>query len=162
MSIKELLKSIENNSNFIVKEPCGLPQIENNHTIPKDVKEFYFLCGGIECYIKEGGFPLSILSPDNIISTNVLLFKTNYPNDISFSWYTIADAYDGNYISIDFDIKRLGRCYESFEYSHASKGYCPIIALSFTELLINIITYTGDYFYWKDNIKFKSHGDGYD
>lgn len=90
------------------------------------------------------------------------MLGNEYANDISSSWYVIADAEDGNYITIDCNQNRLGKCYESFEYSHAVAGSCPVVALSFTELLNNIFDYKGDYFFWKDNPNFISHGDAYD
>ena len=55
----------------------------------------------------------------------------------------------------------MGICYESFEYSHALKNNCPIIAKSFTELLLNIYKYSGDYFFWKEE-NAEDYGDAYD
>jgi len=162
MNVKEMLYHLKNNSNFEVKEPCGYPKLKSGHILPDDMKEFYYMCGGIVCYTDSGGFPIEILSPSDVKLANLVLLGEDYEDDISSSWYLIADAEDGNYISIDCNSSRLGRCYESFEYSHAVAGNCPVIALSFTELLINVFEYTGDYFYWKDNPEFNGHGDAYD
>ncbi|WP_058487105.1 SMI1/KNR4 family protein [Defluviitalea phaphyphila] len=162
MNIKEIIQEFKKHNNFEVKEPCGYPKIKNEHILPDDIKEFYSMCGGIMCYIEKGGFPIEILSPFNVKQANLVLLGKEYEEDISSSWYIIADAGDGNYISIDCNSSRLGRCYESFEYSHAVAGNCPIIALSFTELLNNIFNYRGDYFYWKDNPYFNAYGDAYD
>ncbi len=162
MNVKELIDNIRNNSNFKIKPACGYPKIKEGHILPDDVKEFYGICGGIECYINDGGFPINILSPNKFTQANKLLLGNEYEDDISSSWYVIVDAEDGNYISIDCNCRRLGKCYESFEYSHASVGNCPVIALSFTELLSNIFEYKDDYFFWKDNPNFIAHGDAYD
>jgi hypothetical protein len=161
MSIEKIIKLISENSNFEVKKPIGCPKVLSDHVLPDDVKEFYRLCGGISCYIKNGGFPITILSPLEVEQANISLLGKSYDEDISTSWYLIADALDGNYISIDFSPKRLGRCYESFMYTHAIKGNCQIISLSFKELLINLYEYDGDYFFWKDNNKFINLGDAY-
>ncbi|WP_313584977.1 SMI1/KNR4 family protein [Lacrimispora sp.] len=162
MDIKEIIFEFKKDNNFEIKDPCGYPILKNGHVLPDDMKEFYSICGGIVCYIERGGFPIEILSPINVKHANLLLVGEEYEEDISSSWYLIADAEDGNYISIDCDPSRLGRCYESFEYSHAVAGNCPIIAMSFTELLNNIFSYKGDYFFWKDNPSFLVHGDAYD
>lgn len=162
MNIKDLFKTLGNLSNFEIKPPCGFPKLKEGHVLPDDLKEFYTMCGGINCYTEEGGFPIEILSPSNFTQANKLLLGEEYDDDISSSWYVIVDAEDGNYITIDCDPKRIGKCYESFEYRHAVVGNCPIIALSFTELLNNIITYKGDYFFWKDDLKFVSYGDAYE
>lgn len=161
MNIKEIILEFKNHKNFEVKDTCGYPTLNNGHVLPDDMKEFYSICGGIICYIEAGGFPIEIFSPINVKQANLLLLGKEYEEDISSSWYLIADAEDGNYISIDCNSSRLGRCYESFEYSHAVAGNCPIIALSFTELLYNIFSYKGDYFFWKDNSNFIVHGDAY-
>lgn len=161
MEIKKIVSKMESSNNFKVNKPCGLPNILEKHLLPDDVKTFYNLCGGVECYIESGGFPLVILPPKEIKLSNIVLLGNDHKDDISSSWYLIVDAYDGNYLSIDFDRKRVGKCYESFEYSHAVKDNCPIIARSFTELLINIFDYCGDYFFWKDNEKFSCYGDAY-
>lgn len=126
------------------------------------MKEFYRLCGGVDCYIEYGGFPIEILSPIHVKKANLSLLGKEYEEDISSSWYLIADAEDGNYITIDCNPSRLGRCYESFEYSHAVVGNCPIIAFSFTELLHKILSYQGDYFFWKDNANGIVYRDAYD
>ena len=162
MNICELIREFRKNPNFEVKEPIGFPMLKKGHIIPKDMKEFYSICGGIICYVEEGGFPMEILSPVDIRHANSVLIGEECENDISYTWYLIADAEDGNYISIDCSESRLGRCYESFEYSHAVKGHCPVIAMSFTELLVRILNYKGDYFFWKDNPQFNVHGDAYD
>lgn len=160
MEIEQILAEMKRNSNFEVKEPSGLPIISGNHEMPEDIKKFYSLCGGIECYIDDGGFPLEILEPTKVMLSNLVLLGQEYEEDISSSWYTIVNAEDGNYISIDFGSKRSGWCYESFEYSHAVKDNCPIIAKSFTELLLNIFRYTGDYFFWREEGA-EDYGDAY-
>lgn len=161
MNIKDIIEEISKNPNFEVKKPNGYPKIFEQHVLPNDVKEFYTYCGGISCYVEDGGFPIVILEPKNVKPANMFLLGEVYESDISSSWYIIADADDGNYISIDFNINRLGRCYESFEYSHAIDGNCPIVALSFSEMLINILNYKGEYFYWKDKEFFNEIGDAY-
>jgi len=162
MNISEILIELRKDSNFEIVPACGQPILKEGHILPKDLKEFFDMCGGISCYINNGGFPIDILSPSGFKQANELLLGSGYEDDISSSWYTIVDAKDGNYITIDCNKVRLGKCYESFEYSHAVSGNCPIIALSFTELLNNIFKYKGDYFYWKDNGKIKLYGDAYD
>lgn len=160
MQIEEIVCKMKNNRNFEIKSPCGLPKIMKEHTLPEDVKKFYSICGGVICYVEDGGFPITILDPSDIRLASPVLLGKRYEEDISSSWYLVADAEDENYISIDFSPERLGRCYESFEYSHAICGRCPIVAMSFTELLNNIYEYSGDYFFWKEDV-FTFYGDAY-
>lgn len=161
MDIEKIIHQMRKDSNFEVKKPSGYPSVMSGHVLPNDLKEFYRICGGIDCYVNDGAFPINILSPMEVKPSNLALLGENYPEDISSSWYLIADALDGNYISIDFAPLRLGKCYESFEYSHAVAGNCPIISLSFTELLNNLFKYKGDYFFWKNNNEFVNLGDAY-
>ncbi len=160
MDIERLIIQMSKDSNYEVKKPNGQPSILDGHVLPDDLQEFYRLCGGVSCYIASGGFPINVLAPAEVKPANLELIGESCPNDISSSWYLIADALDGNYISIDFAPERLGRCYESFEYSHAVAGNCPIVALSFTQFLQNLFDYKGDYFFWKD-INHSDLGDAY-
>ncbi|WP_051153103.1 SMI1/KNR4 family protein [Lacrimispora indolis] len=127
MCIEEIIFEFKKHKNFEVKDPCGYPTLNNGHVLPDDMKEFYTICGGIVCYIEYGGFPIEILSPMDVKHVNPLLVGEEYEEAISSSWYLNADAEDGNYISIDCDPSRHGRCYESFEYSHAVTGNLPIM-----------------------------------
>jgi len=161
MKLKEIIHQLKISSNFIVNEPCGYPEIKDGYVLPDDIREFYSICGGIMCYTQYGGFPIEILKPSNVKLSNIALLGKHYEEDISSSWHLIADALDGNFISVDFEPTRLGRCYESFAYSHAVANNCPMIALSFTELLYSIYKYTGDYFFWLDNPRFIGYGDAY-
>ncbi len=65
------------------------------------------------------------------------------------------------YISIDCSYERNGRCYTSFRFSHGLIGESPVIARTFTEFLLNILNYKGDYFFWEED-DLKSYGDAYD
>lgn len=160
--ISKIISEFKQNANFTVNTSCGYPKIDSKFDLPVDVKEFYNLCGGIECYIKYGAFPIKILAPQNVILANIKFFGQNYDDDISSSWYLIADLSDGNYISINFGDINSGMCYVSGAFEHGIVGQCPIIALSFSELIYKILKYEGEYFYWKDNFYFKGYGDAYD
>ena len=160
MDIEKLIFQMRKHKNIIVRKPSMQPNISKGHTLPTDVKEFYELCGGVSFYTKCGGFPINVLSPLEVQPANIKIIGKQFDDDISSSWYLIADALDGNYISIDFEPSRLGRCYESFEYSHAIAGNCPILAVSFTQLLMSLFCYEGDYFFWKEK-SFNTLGDAY-
>jgi len=87
--------------------------------------------------------------------------SNEYKNEISMNWYIVVSDGNGDYLTIDLDRKRLGRCYDSFHETHALIGDTPIIANSFGELLENLIKNRGNYPYWlKDD--FISLGDAYD
>lgn len=161
MEIESILEKMRASDRFLVKEPKGKPVINEKHFVSSDVEKFHQLCGGIECYADGSAFSIRILSPEEVSQANLVLLGEEFDEDISSSWYLIADAEDQNYISIDFSKERNGRCYESFVETHALKDNCPIIARSFTELLLYILTYEGDYFYWKDNDNFVGYGDAY-
>lgn len=175
MNIKELVEKFKADENFEVSEPCGQPVISQNHTLPKDVEEFYTLCGGIEFngyslddedeeeYEEEGSaFPMNVLSPNKVTLANKALYCEIDEYDITDDWYLIIDAYDGNYISIDFSSERNGRCYVSFFDTHGVIGSCPIVSMTFTEFLENMLNYKGqECFFWEDD-GFVSKGDAYD
>lgn len=170
MEVSEILKVMQKRGDFNVRHKnCdfGLSIHRKDCAIPDDVKEFFYLCDGVDCYIDndKGAFPVTILSPNEVKPANDVInagLCIDEVISITSSWYVIADCCDGNYITIDFNKKRLGRCYESFEYTHGSIGDCMIVARSFTEFLEHLINYNGDLFYWSENPNFKGYGDAFD
>ncbi len=169
MTILDLIRTIQKRSDCMVSSPKGLPRIHTHHLLPDDLRLFYEACGGM--HILSGtDYPVQILSPHDVVLTNTMILKGSSEadlaaskNDITWSWYTIADDGNGDYLSIDLNLPRLGRCYDSSWDRHGVVGSCPIIALSFTELLQQIIHQDAHdaYPYWlRDD--FLSLGDAYD
>ncbi|MFK7823422.1 MAG: SMI1/KNR4 family protein [Oligoflexales bacterium] len=134
--------------------------VGQNHKIPQDLKQFFDRCGGAILF--EGSdYEMEILSPQSIVPANPLIVGELCEKDISSSWYVIAKDCDGQYLTIDFNELRLGRCYESFTDSHGLVGDCPIIAKSFSDLIDQLLIAKGRYCYWTEK-SFKSLGDAYD
>jgi hypothetical protein len=167
MSLQELLQRIQATSGCRVDEPSGLPLIEHPHQLPPDVRAFYQLCGGV--YLGgQGRSPVRIVPPTQCLLANPVILgrrseeaRQDSGDDISWSWYIIAQDENGDYLSIDFDQQRLGRCYDSFHETHGLVGDTPIIARSFTELLTRLYEYRGQRWYWLDP-HFPPLGDAYD
>lgn len=154
----------------IVYSKSSLPVIDPEHRLPDDVKEFYEWCGGATLF-DHSEYAMDIVSPQEFVLANPVLFvggfekptvadKRNQEN-MSWSWYIVGKGNSGEYLTIDLDETRLGRCYYSFWDRHAMKGYSPIIALSFTDLLQRLIENKGQRWYW-EQAEFKSFGDAYD
>lgn len=146
----------------------GIPSIQKEHLLPDDLKEFYQLCGGMDLFPVETQLPAYIMAPEKVVLANPVLVegltKEAHPesaDDISWSWYIIVRTHGYNYITIDLSPNRLGRCYESFAFTHGVPGDCPIIAFSFTDLLIGLLENEGTREYWKEP-DFKYLGDAYD
>jgi len=176
MVLSEILDEMRKSKDFHVKElgtdSPTFPCVHEGNVLPDDVIEFYKLCNGVLCYVdeydedlEEGGFPLEILPSEKVLESFKVIggnAETDRTKEYMSSWYVIADCLDGNYITIDFAPDRLGRCYESFEYTHGSIGDCKIVAHSFTEFLQHLLEYSGGFFYWEDNPDFTSYGDAFD
>ena len=71
---------------------------------------------------------------------------------ISSDWYVIVDLHDSNYLSIDLNSKRMGRCYQTFWDSYAVIGETPIVANSFRDLLERLLENKGDYWYFLKDV----------
>lgn len=150
-----------------LKAPAGQPQIEAYLRLPDDLREFYQLCGGMTL-AENTNYTLTIASPDQCMPANPIILgevatrlaHASAANDISWSWYIIADYGNGDYITIDLDPQRLGRCYDSFHETHGLAGDTPIIALSFTDLLASLFQTRGQNWYWLQP-GFVAFGDAY-
>lgn len=160
MKVKELLKKISTLSDCKVYPPNGLPITDENLDLPEDVKEFYSLCGGITLY-ENKDYSIKIAAPDEFVLANPLIVGERCEDDISSNWYIVAHSGNSEFLTIDLSPDRFGKCYDSFIDRHGVVGESQIIALSFTELLKNLVNNSGDYWYWlKDD--FIQLGDAYD
>jgi len=168
MSIEELLIRIRATPGCRVDAPTGLPVIGESHYLPDDLRTFYQLCGGLSL-AENTAYSVTIVPPTKcVLATPVILgeevaelVRRTEGEDISWSWYILADYGNGDYLTIDLDRERLGRCYDSFHETHGLRGDTPILALSFTELVIALYESRGQYWYWLQP-DFASLGDAYD
>ena len=158
--IKNLLQHVSTIPNCIVKSPSLLPMLEEGHSMPTDLLEFYELCGGIIFY-SNSLYTIEIVPPNEFLLTNPVILGQRYDDDISTDWYIVAKSGSEQLITIDMNKERLGRCYDSFYDRHGIVGSCPVIATSFTDLLERVIENQGKYWYWLSK-DFVSLGDAYD
>lgn len=159
--IKQLVTQIKTLPNCRIFEPNGLPIIdETKHILPNDLKEFYRLCGGLVLFENEE-YPIYFVSPEKFILANPIIVGELCEEDISSNWYIICNDGTDEYLTIDLNKDRLGKCYDSFFDRHGLVGESQIIATSFTDLLERLLNNKGQYWYWlKDD--FISLGDAYD
>lgn len=159
MDINDVLKIVSSHQNCSILAQSGFPKL-SNHKLPLDLKNFYALCGGMLLFEDE---PCSweVLAPDNFTLANPIIVGKLCEYDISSEWYTICRDNNGNYITIDLNPERLGRCYDSFLEVHGLVGDCAVVANSFTELLSQLIKSKGKNLYWLES-DFKRLGDAYD
>lgn len=160
MNITMLIARIRNTADCVVLPPAGLPIVEQQYSLPDDVREFYTLCGGVRLF-QQASYSTFIVPPTECALANPVIVGERYEDDISASWYIIAHDGKGDYITIDFDPERVGRCYDSFWDRHAVAGSCLIIAASFTDFVQRILAAQGAHWYWLYP-DFVSLGDAYD
>lgn len=156
--IRELIDTIAKTSGCLVQPPAGLPSAEG-YVLPDDLVSFYSQCGGISFFIgRENG--ITIVSPDEFTKANPVIAGVSDTGDLSDDWFIVARE-GGQYVSIDLNPDRLGKCYDSFWDRHAVAGSSTVIAESFTEFLQKIATHSGKEWFWTSP-GFKSLGDAYD
>ena len=148
MDMRELITRIQATPGCQVFAPVGIPVIHEGHLLfPDDLRSFYTLCGGVRLF--EGrDYAITIVSPRQFVLANPVIIGEMGEDDISSIWYIIADDGNGEYLTIDLSRERLGRCYDSFFDCHGVVGSCPIIAPSFTDLLMHLYENQGQYWYW--------------
>ena len=126
MLVEELLLRIQTTPDCRVDAPSGFPVIKPEHRLPEDVRAFYHLCGGLSL-AEHSSYPVRIGPPTRCVLANPVILGEERARkvlrgqgkDISWSWYIVADYYDGNYLTVDLDPERLGRYYDSF---HETRG----------------------------------------
>lgn len=138
----------------------GVPNVPGELRLPDDLAAFYRNCGGIDLFLGRD-YGISIVSPKLFQPSNPVIVGEQVPDDISSTWYIIAETPNGDHLSIDLSPERNGRCYDSFYEIHAVVGLSPIIATNFTSLLENLLNAAGGYWYWLEP-DFGDLGDAYE
>lgn len=157
--IKILLEEIKLNNNCIVRPTAGNLNIPKGLNVPKDLLLFYELCGGIDFFI-DSEIALSIVSPIDFVRANPIIVGEECEYDISYNWFIIATDNSSQYITIDLDQARCGKCYDSFWDRHGVPDSNPIIAQNFIEF-INLLYYNSfSNWYWLEET-FVTYGDAY-
>ena len=159
MDIEQLVAAIAREPSCIIDPPGNLPIVDPAHTLQEDLKQFYELCGGLSLFTSSA-YGLRIVGPDEVVPANPIIVGDLYPEDISSTWYIIAQDPGGDYYTIDLHPDRLGRCYDSFWDRHAVAGSSTIVALSFLEFLQRMLENKGDHWYFAKP-DFVEMGDAY-
>lgn len=157
MAIDDLVYQIKQLENCEVYPTAGLPFTDL--ALPPDLEEFYQLCGGATLF-KAAEYSIEIVKPIDFVRANPVIAGVDGADDISYEWFVVARA-DEQYITIDLNVARQGRCYDSFWDCHALPGDCQIVSLSFEALLENLIKGHGTYWFWLQE-DFEDLGDAYD
>ena len=161
MDIAALLDEVRRHPACVIHAPVGLPQVRPQHLLPTDVIMFYTLCGGIDLY-NASDTPTCIVPPPRFVPANpVIAFTDEGYDDISDAWYILAAVSNGNYIVLDCDPARLGRCYDGNHETYGLVGQTPIIAGSFSAFLERTIAAEAGDYYWAQP-SFHPLGDAYD
>jgi len=145
--LQHLLAHIARTRDCTVTSPRGQPVLRDSERLPDDLAEFYRLVGDVRLF-DHGTYPFRIVGPDELVRANPEIVAAEFPDDISDSWYIVARGGPEEAITIDCNPARLGRCHDSFWDCHGVAGVCPVIALSFTELLQRLFDSAGGYMYW--------------
>jgi antitoxin YokJ len=160
MNLKVLVDQVKAEPTCRVLAPAGLPAVSARYVCPPDLLEFYSLCGGISLF-ESSAYSMRLSSPAELVPANPVIRGEPGGDDISSAWHVIGWGENSQYLTIDLHPERLGRCYDSFWDSHAIQGSCPVIALSFSDLLEALIRNKGEHWYWLQP-SFRSLGDAYD
>lgn len=159
-NMKNLLEKVSKTEGCIVIKGGHTDVSERCKNVPADVVEFYKLCGGAVLFVGSE-YEIEIVRLEEFLLANPVIVGELCEEDISSQWYIIAKDLNNEYITIDTNSDRLGRCYDSFWDRHGVVGECSIIANSFCELVESILEYKGRGYYWLDD-DFVSLGDAYE
>ena len=147
MEMPDRLRAIADTPDCRVLPPQGVPVVGGGLGVPADVAEFYERCGGVDLY-GNSEFPISIVRPPRFRPSNPVIVGEQFPEDLSSSWYVVAETPDREYLSIDLSRERQGRCYDSFHDVHSMAGSDPVVASGFSELLDRLVENAGRHWYW--------------
>lgn len=160
MKIVDVVRQVSNTSDCRVYLPSGQPTVGSGHFMPDDLREFYDCCGGMILF-ESSDYPLFVVSPQDFLLANPVIIGEVYEEDITSFWYIVGSNGSGDHVTIDLSQERSGKCYDSFYERHGVVGSCPVIALSFTDLVSHTLNNMGRHWYWEQP-GFDYLGDAYD
>src|SRR5258708_4249625 len=136
--VNELIERARATLDCVVYPVAGSPSLPQGIELPPDLSDFYQACGGIDLF-QSSGYPISVATSGLLTPSNLAVIGETGLDDRSDQWFTIAVTQDREYLSIDLDPARSGRCYDSFHEIHGLVGESAVIATSFTDLLSRLI-----------------------
>ncbi|MFB9324679.1 SMI1/KNR4 family protein [Paenibacillus aurantiacus] len=157
--VEEVLQLIASLPSCRVNPPSGIPRTDG-YQLPPDITRFYELCGGVQLF-ENKEYCCQVVPPHEFVLSNPIIVGELVEEDISSNWFIVVHDGNGDYISLDLNPKRIGKCYDSFWDRHGVVGECPVVARSFTELLNQLVQNNGGRWYWLEE-DFESLGDAYD
>lgn len=143
-------------------EPVDIRTFEltGSVSLPADLREYLTLANGLELYV-DSNYPLFVHGLSQLLRANPVIVGEDCAEDRSYQWFLIANDGSDEYLTIDLSTERSGRCYDSFFDRHGIPGSCPVIASSFTDLLVRALSNKGEHWWWLQR-EFPSLGDAYD
>jgi hypothetical protein len=165
MDLQGIIRQIQETPNCKVYPSVGKPILRVGHKLPDDLDWFYQMYGGMEIHDGEI-YGHRIVPPSEFVPINTIMFpgypEGEWPEDRSDDWYTIAENYNGDYLAVDLNPERVGRCYNCFYEIHCMPGEQAVVALSFTDLVKNILYAPKNLTSFWDDAGFIQLGDAYD
>ena len=166
--LKKLFAEIEKSHFFeLSDDQSEIDEFEKHcgYELPEDLKEFYRRYKTVQLFPYSGGWQYRFVRINEIHMTGLDIFGEDYEKDSLFSkdstysWYTICDLMDGNYIGINLlpESNRRWNYIDCFHETYGIPGECEVIAKSFTELLKQCLHSGESLFYLEKD--FQGYGD---
>ena len=144
--LEELFSEIERDHNYVLADiPSTIDDFEKRcgYELPEDLKEFYRRYKTVKLFPNSGDWKYRLVPVNEIHMTGLDIFGENYEKDNllskdnTYSWYTICDVMDGNYIAVNLLSESNGQWdyIDCFHETYGIPGECEVIAKSFAELL---------------------------
>lgn len=160
MTIYELVEAIGKEYNCLVYPSIGQPFLDTDLSLPKDLKEFYEICGGVRLFIDQPYF-LEIVAPTSFLRASSTILGEEIFDDVSQNWFVIARSGSTQFIVIDLSRDKKGFCYDSFWDRFGLVGEMPVVSKSFNDLLSQLYLSKGKRNFWLES-DFSYLGDAYD
>ncbi len=168
IALRDLFSEIEESHAFeLTEHPHEIDNFEKvlGYKLPEDLKGFYRRYKTVQLFPYNGGWHYRFVPINEIHMTGLDIFGEDYDKDSVFSkestysWFTICDAMDGNYVAVDLESGKDNQ-WNYIDCDHETYGIpgeCKVIAKSFMEFMRQCLQNKETHFYLEKG--FQGYGD---
>lgn len=150
-TIRTIITTFRESNRVRIHPPAGQPEWPTGVVPPREVTEFYDLCGGVDFRDEEAQeyARYRILPPSEVTDIGTATCLEAATEQPLSEWFAIGADDNSENAAVDVAPQRSGQCYDVFHETWADANSASIVAKSFAEFLERL--FRSGKAYWFDD-----------